>query len=33
MVAEAFGNAWLGIYGIDVDASVTNVVGSFAFGT
>ncbi len=28
--AEAFGNAWLGTYGIDVDASVTDVVGTFA---
>jgi len=27
--AEAFGNAWLGTYGIDVDASVTDVVGTF----
>ena len=30
--AEAFGNAWLGTYGIDVDAEVTDVVGTFAFG-
>ena len=30
--AEAFGNAWLGTYGIDVDASVTDVVGMFALG-
>jgi hypothetical protein len=30
--AEAFGNAWLGTYGIDVDAEVTDVVGAFAFG-
>jgi hypothetical protein len=30
--AEAFGNAWLGTYGIDVDASVTDVVGTFALG-
>jgi len=28
--AEAFGNAWLGTYGIDVDAEVTDVVGTFA---
>jgi len=28
--AEAFGNAWLGAYGIDVDAEVTDVVGTFA---
>ncbi len=27
--AEAFGNAWLGTYGIDVDAEVTDVVGTF----
>ena len=30
--AAAFGNAWLGTYGIDVDASVTDVVGTFALG-
>ena len=30
--AEAFGNAWLGTYGIDVDASVTDVVGTFVIG-
>ncbi len=30
--AEAFGHAWLGTYGIDVDASVTDVVGTFALG-
>jgi hypothetical protein len=30
--AEAFGNAWLGTYGIDVEAEVTDVVGAFAFG-
>ncbi len=30
--AEAFGNAWLGTYGIDVDAAVTDVVGAFALG-
>jgi len=30
--AEAFGNAWLGTYGIDVDANVTDVVGTFALG-
>ena len=30
--AEAFGHAWLGTYGIDVDASVTDVVGMFALG-
>ncbi len=28
--AEAFGNAWLGTYGIDVDAEVSDVVGTFA---
>jgi len=28
--AEAFGHAWLGTYGIDVDAEVTDVVGTFA---
>ncbi len=27
--AEAFGHAWLGTYGIDVDAEVTDVVGTF----
>jgi len=31
-VAEAFGHAWLGTYGIDVDASVTDVVGTFVLG-
>jgi len=30
--AEVFGNAWLGTYGIDVDAEVTDVVGTFALG-
>jgi len=30
--AEAFGNAWLGTYGIDVAAEVTDVVGTFALG-
>jgi len=30
--AEAFGHAWLGTYGIDVDAEVTDVVGAFALG-
>jgi len=30
--AAAFGNAWLGTYGIDVDAEVTDVVGAFALG-
>ena len=30
--AEAFGHAWLGTYGIDVDASVTDVVGTFTLG-
>jgi len=30
--AEAFGHAWLGTYGIDVDAEVTDVVGTFALG-
>lgn len=28
--AEAFGDAWLEAYGMDVDASVTDVVGAFA---
>jgi len=28
--AEAFGTAWLETYGMDVDASVTDVVGAFA---
>jgi len=28
----AFGTAWLETYGLDVDAEVTDVVGSFAFG-
>ncbi len=28
--AEAFGTAWLETYGMDVDASVTDVVGTFA---
>jgi hypothetical protein len=31
--AEAFGHAWLGAYGIDVDAEVTDVVGTFALGS
>jgi len=30
--AEAFGHAWLGTYGIDVDAEVTDVVGTFNMG-
>jgi len=30
--AEAFGNAWLETYGMDVDAAVTDVVGSFTLG-
>jgi len=30
--AEAFGHAWLGTYGIDVDAEVTDVMGTFALG-
>jgi len=30
--AEAFGNAWLGTYGIDVDAEVTDVLGVFQIG-
>jgi len=30
--AEVFGHAWLGTYGIDVDAEVTDVVGTFALG-
>jgi hypothetical protein len=29
-VADAFGTAWLETYGMDVDASVTDVVGTFA---
>jgi len=29
--AAAFGTAWLGTYGIDVDAEVTDVVGTFGF--
>ena len=28
--AEACGHAWLGTYGIDVDAEVTDVVGTFS---
>ena len=28
--AEAFGHAWVGTYGIDVDAEVTDVVGTFS---
>jgi hypothetical protein len=28
--AEAFGTAWLETYGMDVDARVTDVVGTFA---
>jgi len=30
--AEAFGTAWLGTYGLDVEAEVTDVVGTFALG-
>jgi len=30
--AEAFGNAWLGTYGLDVEAEVTDVVGAFSLG-
>jgi len=30
--AAAFGNAWLETYGMDVDAEVTDVVGSFQVG-
>jgi len=30
--AAAFGNAWLGTYGLDVDAEVTEVMGTFALG-
>jgi len=30
--AAAFGDAWLGTYGLDVDAEVTDVVGMFALG-
>jgi len=29
---DAFGNAWLGTYGLDVDAEVTEVMGTFALG-
>jgi len=29
---EAFGRAWLETYGIDVDAEVTDVMGTFALG-
>jgi len=29
---EAFGSAWLETYGIDVDAEVTDVMGTFALG-
>jgi len=31
--AAAFGNAWLGTYGLDVDAEVTDVVGTFTLGS
>ncbi len=30
--AEAFGDAWLQTYGMDVDAEVTDVVGTFQVG-
>ena len=30
--AEAFGDAWLETYGMDVDAAVTDVVGTFTLG-
>ncbi len=30
--AEAFGDAWLETYGMDVDAEVTDVMGAFALG-
>ncbi len=30
--AEAFGDAWLEAYGMDVDASVTDVIGTFGVG-
>ena len=30
--AGAFGNAWLGTYGLDVEAEVTDVVGTFTLG-
>ena len=30
--AEAFGNEWLGTYGMDVDAEVTDVLGVFQIG-
>jgi len=30
--AEACGDAWLGTYGMDVDASMTDVVGTFVLG-
>jgi len=31
--AAAFGAAWLGTYGLDVEAEVTDVVGTFALGS
>jgi len=31
-VAEAFGDAWLEAYGMDVDANVTDVIGTFGVG-
>ena len=31
--AAAFGHAWLQTYGMDVDAEVTDVVGTFALGS
>jgi len=33
VAAEAFGHAWLGTYGLDVDAAVTDVVGTFTLGS
>ncbi len=31
--AAAFGHAWLGTYGLDVDAEVTDVVGTLTLGS
>jgi len=31
-VVEAFGNTWLEAYGMDVDANVTDVIGTFGVG-
>ena len=30
--ADAFGDAWLAVYGMDVEASVTDVIGTFGVG-